>query len=114
MPIKSFRGQIVDGGQDTILLHTNNGSTGYRVVKFQIFPVKPGGTNHVENVVQIWKEEQATVPTTNPDVDFSDNRLLGAAYLTYDVNLESGPDSIVIFDKEIFNQDIYVNHKDVN
>ena len=114
MPIKSFRGQIVDGGQDTIVLHTNNGSTGYRVVKFQIFPVKPGATNHVENVVQIWKEEQATVPTTNPDVDFSDNRLLGAAYLTDDVNLASGPDSIVIFDNEIFNQDIYVTHTDVN
>ena len=114
MPIKTFRGQIADGGQDTIVLHTNNGSTGYRIVKFQIFPVKPGGTNHIENVVQIWKEFQSTVPTVNPDVDFSDNRLLAAAYLADDVNLASGPIDVVIFDNEIFNQDIYITHTDVN
>ena len=114
MPIKSFRGQLADGDQQTITLHTNNGATGYRIVKFQIFPVKPGGTNHIENVVQIWKEFQTTVPTVNPDVDFSYNRLLAAAYLADDVNLASGPIDVVIFDNEIFNQDIYITHTDVN
>ena len=114
MPTKTFRGQLADGGQEKIILHTNDGSTGYRIVKFQLFPVKPGGTNHIENVVQIWKESQSSVPTTNPDVDFSDNRLLAAAYLVDDVNMASGPLEVVIFDKEIFNQDIYVTHTDVN
>jgi hypothetical protein len=110
MPIKTFRGQIADGDQDTIVLHTSDGSTGYRIIKLALFPTKPGGTNHIENVVQIWKEEQTTVPTLNPSVDFSDNRLLAAAYLVDDVNMASGPLEVVIFDTEIFNQDIYVTH----
>ena len=27
---------MLDGAQDTIVLHTNNGSVGYRIVKFQM------------------------------------------------------------------------------
>ena len=36
MPIKSFRGLLKNGTQDTVVLHTNTGSTGYRIKKFQI------------------------------------------------------------------------------
>jgi len=110
--IKTFRGQIVDGGQDTIVLHTNDGSMGYRIVKFDIFPRRPGGTSHVESVVQIFKVSQDTIPTANSIVDFSDNTLVAAAYLTDDINNSSGPLQIVMFEQEIFNQDIYVTHTD--
>ena len=34
--IKSFRGKLADGGQDTIRLGTNKGLTGYRIIKFQV------------------------------------------------------------------------------
>ncbi len=36
MPIKSFRGLLADDGIETVPLHTNNGTTGYRIVKFQL------------------------------------------------------------------------------
>jgi len=115
MVIKTFRGQIADGGQDVILLHTNDGSIGYRIVKLALFPVRPGTLNHIENVVQVFKTDQtANLVTTNPTVDFSNQTLLGAAYLADDVNLASGPMQVVIFDREIFNQDIFVTHTDAS
>ena len=46
MTIKTFRGLLADGGQDTIVLHTNDGSTGYRIVKFQLMPDAPGTVEH--------------------------------------------------------------------
>ena len=52
--IKTFRGQIADGGQDTILLHTNDGSAGYRIVKFQIMTSAPG-TTRAEHILKIGK-----------------------------------------------------------
>ena len=42
MPIKTFRGLMAADTQDTIVLHTNTGSTGYRIVKFQIMGNTPG------------------------------------------------------------------------
>ena len=106
--IKTFRGQIADGAQDTILLHTNDGSTGYRIVKFQIIGVEPG-EQHSESTVKIYKIEQ-TLPVDNA-VDFSDQTLLAVAYYqdAHDVYTDS---TQVIFDHEIFNQDIYVTHED--
>jgi len=110
--IKTYRGLLVDGGQDTIPLHTNDGKTGYRIIKFQLFPNRPGGTSHVESVMQIFKEVQTSIVTANSIVDFSNNNLLAAAYLTDDVNNASGPLEVVIFDNEIFNQDIFITHTD--
>ena len=34
--IKSFRGLIASGTQDTIVLHTNDGSMGYRIKRLNI------------------------------------------------------------------------------
>jgi len=108
--IKTFRGLIVDGGQDTIVLHTNDGSTGYRIVKFQIMGVNPGaGGSTQESVVQIWKVEQTTV---TGEIDFSNNVLLGVAVLMQNDSSAYQFSTDVIFDKEIFNQDIYITHKD--
>jgi len=107
--IKTFRGMLADDGQDTIVLHTNDGSTGYRIVKFQLMGEKPAGANQ-ESIVKIYKIKQTTF-TAN--VDFSDNTLLGVAYLeaAADAKTESQA-QIVIFDNEIFNQDIYISHVD--
>ena len=110
MPIKTFRGKMGDGAQDTIVLHTNNGATGYRIVKFQLFPNIPG-TGTLESTVSIYKVEQATVSTTTAAVDFSDQTLLAASFLSINAGAPSNPVNITtVFDNEIFNQDIYVTH----
>jgi len=109
--IKTFRGLIVDGGQDTIVLHTNDGSTGYRIVKFQLMTWVAGHTSsEAESTVKIYKVEQSVVDSV---CDFSDNTLLGAAILGYDADISIYPPSLgpIVFDQEIFNQDIYITHK---
>jgi len=103
--IISYRGLLADGAQDTIPLHTNDGKTGYKVVKFQIMFSNPGAAS-AEHVVKMYKIEQTTIDGL---IDFSDLTLLGAGYIK-----ERGGDYYghgigpIIFDNEVFNQDIYV------
>jgi hypothetical protein len=111
MPIKTFRGLIKDNGQDTISLHTNDGSMGYRIVKFQMFPNNPG-TQSGEFVMKIYKVEQTTVDQV---IDFSDQTLLAASYYTDQNAPSTTPGEIVtVFDQEVFNQDIYITHIDTD
>jgi len=107
--IKTFRGMVPNGGQDTIVLHTNNGSTGYRVVKFQLINRGPPGTLNVEAVFKIYKVSQTTIDGV---IDFSDNTLLGMAYYTESSSPGVGAPTTIIFDREIFNQDIYITYVD--
>jgi len=109
MPIKTFRGLIADGAQDTIVLHTNDGSMGYRIVKFQVIGNNPAAQDQ-EAIVQIWKVEQ-TLPTSEL-IDFSDQTLLAAAYSSGGSTTTKPQDEVIVFDREIFNQDIYVTLKD--
>jgi len=107
--IKSYRGLIADGGQDTIPLHTPDGKTGYKIVKFEIMPENAGTTNY-EHTVQIFKIKQDTVVA---NVNFSDGTLIAAAYTEGNASANYiGQPLITIFDFEIFNQDIYVTHVD--
>jgi len=108
--IKTFRGLMADGAQDTIVLHTNDGSTGYRIVKFQLFPQNPAEAN-AESVVKIYKVSQTGATTST--ADFSDQTLVAIAAMG---NSTAGnvypPTLTVVFDNEIFNQDIYLTHKE--
>ena len=107
--IISFRGLIADGGQDTIPIQTIRGLIGYKVVKFQLMPNEPGEA-HQEHTVKIYKIPQTVINNT---VDFADNTLLGTAYY-HEGDSPANPASFqVIFDNEIFNQDIYVTASDV-
>jgi len=110
--IKSYRGLIADGTQDIINLHTNDGKTGYRVVKFVLFPHLIGSStagSEYESVVQIYKVPQTTL--TGLSTDFNDNTLLAAA--TYFSEVSGSPAYVigsntdVIFDNEIFNQECF-------
>ena len=122
MPIKSFRGLIADGAQQTISLHTNNGAIGYRIKKLEVFPQKPGQES-VESTVLVWTKEQTSVSTTavtvkqtavDGVVDFSDQTLIGAACF-HDSSSESNLNPLyVVFDNITFNQDIYITHTDTN
>ena len=109
MAIKSFRGKIADGIIDTVSLHTNDGSVGYRITKLTIMPENPGTTDF-EHTIKIYKIPQTTATA---DMDYSDNTLLAAAY-TEGNNSSNyiGQPLVTFFDNEIFNQDLYVTHVD--
>ena len=102
--IKTFRGLMADDTQDTIVLHTNDGSTGYRIVKFQVMPKTD---SLIETTMKIYKTSQATITS---DMDFSDNTLLAAAFYAQTASIDANKE-VVIFDTEIFNQDIYITLK---
>ena len=107
MPIKSFRGLIAHGVQDTVVLHTNDGSIGYRITKFQLMPPAPGVSNG-ENVVKIYKIDQTAIDAL---IDFSENTMLAAGYYAAESSSYSD-NKTIIFDQEIFNQDIYITNSD--
>ena len=107
--IKTFRGTIADGAEDTIVLHTNDGSTGYRIVKFEIMP---DTFANAELIMRIWK---VSGKTGSGNIDFSDNTMLAAVQYSSSSSGETNPeDSMVIFDQEIFNQDIYITNDGVS
>ena len=110
MPIKSFKGLLANGGQETIVLHTNNGSTGYRIKKFQVIAQAPGDAA-VDLVMKIHKIEQTTTPSTGATIDLSDNTLLAVAHYSA-ATATFSQDTTIIFDNEVFNQDIYVTLTD--
>jgi len=106
MPIKSFRGLMKDNTQDTIVLHTNTGSTGYRITKFQI--IGPDSNENIESTVKVYKIQQTTI---DDKIDFSDNTLLAAATMSGTTSSANTAAQVIIFDGEIFNQDIFVTLK---
>ena len=107
---KTFRGIIADEGIEKIRLGTNNGLTGYRVVKFECIYQDPGGTNG-EAVMKIFTVPQST---TTDKIDFSDPTLLAAAYIENRNNNDSFGGQTIIFDNVIFNQDIYITFNESN
>ena len=112
MVMKSFRGKIADESIQTISLHTNNGSTGYRITKFEVMTADAVGSIESANLVSIYKIPQTTASGT---ADFSDNTLLAAAdYRQHDNEAYGNSANTIIFDSEVFNQDIYVTNKDMS
>ena len=109
--IKSFRGQLADGESETIRLHTNNGLTGYRIVKFQCITEEPGASN-VVHVTKLYTIDTAEVTTPTGTIDFDNPLLLGVNYYRDGTTTERNNDETVIFDNVKFNQDIYITHYD--
>ena len=111
MKVKSFRGLIEDGGTDQIRLSTNNGLTGYKIVKFELFPFAPGGSGtDSEHTVQIWSVEPDTVDVATR---FNAPQLLAAGMMAVGSSGVSNPSVLnVVFDNVTVNQDIFVCHKD--
>jgi len=109
--IKTFRGLMADGAQDTIPLHSNDGKTGYRIKKFTVVGQTPGASNY-EGIMQIWSVEQSGAASST--IDFSDQTLLGVALYLADSNASAYPtDVVVVFDQMTFNQDIYITYQDL-
>jgi hypothetical protein len=107
----SYRGQIAMGTEDRIRLRTLKGKIGYKITKFQILSNSPGATAAVEFVAKITKVKD---PNISAVVNFTDADLLAVNYYQ-DNNSSSYPDSkTIIFDNEMFNQDIFINITDAN
>jgi hypothetical protein len=108
--IKTFRGLMVDGGQEKIRLTTKKGKVGYRIVKFQGFPNLPGTTSS-ESIFRIYKFERPTPSLTDANIDFTDGNLLAVLIVPGSSSyLYPGQSNLIIFDREIFNQDVYIIH----
>jgi hypothetical protein len=106
----SYRGIIDAGLQQKIKLATKNGKTGYRITKFQIISPDPG-TSSVELIAKIYTKDQTG--NISNDIDFSESDLLAAAHFSANGSSQTYPeDMVVIFDNEVFNQDIYVTATD--
>ena len=109
--IKTFRGLLTDGEQEKIRLSTKKGKIGYRILKFQIMSDTPYDQNAAEHVTKLFKVPQNSV---DGKVDFSDGNLLGVAIINNNTTGYQYPSvPTIIFDQEIFNQDIYITHIDL-
>jgi len=99
---------MADNTRETISLHTINGTTGYRIVKLELFPAKFGYLDQ-ESTVTVFKTLGNTISS---EVDFSNNELIAASCLSSD-NAETSPLNLsTVFDGEVFNQDIEICHND--
>jgi len=107
--IISYRGKIASGGQDTINLHTNDGKTGYKIVKFVMMTPNAGITDY-EQTMKVFKVEQTTI---DADIDFESTTLIAAGFIegAAATNFIGNP-LLVFFDNETFNQDIYITQFD--
>tara|TARA_Y100001937_G_C7064396_1_gene305324 strand:+ start:236 stop:667 length:432 start_codon:yes stop_codon:yes gene_type:complete len=106
MPIKTFRGLIPNNGTVKLSLATNNGSIGYRLMKFQIMPVQ--SYNNYEITSKLFKTEPGA---PSSDVNLSDNTIVGVAFSGLADGKYAGAKT-VIMDRDVFNQDIYITAVD--
>ena len=109
--IKTFRGLLADGGQDRLRLGTKQGKVGYKIIKFQIALGALTGSDQC-STVKIWKTEQTSVSTSGTTIDFTKEDLLASALAVWDNSQPALSGKSIIFDNEIFNQDIYVTNTD--
>ena len=100
----SFKGRLENGQEDRIRLSTLKGKVGYKITKFQIIGTSPAGVTY-ESVINIYKESKT------PDfvIDFTDFDLLAAAFYENHQNAVAEGQDVIIFDNEMFNQDIFIN-----
>jgi len=101
---------MADSAQDRIRLSTIKGKVGYRIVKLQTMNNNPGA-QLIEGVMKVYIEEQTTIDGV---VDFTDGTLLAANYHIDNDSTAYSASEVVIFDREIFNQDIYITFKDIS
>ena len=111
MVVKTFRGQLADGGQDQIRLQTIKGKVGYRIVKLAVIGQSPSSVTHA-STVKIYQKEQTSVDAV---INFTDPELLGVGLWTNSSAPANYPeDMTIIFDTEVFNQDIFITHDEAN
>jgi len=107
--VHSFRGLLIDGGQDEINLERQNVNLAYRILKFELMPNTPGAVAQ-ESTVKVYREEQSSVDAV---INFDDTDLIGAAFYAADIHQASNSNAIVVtFDNVLFSRNIYVTHSE--
>ena len=108
MVVKTFRGLLADSAQERIYLSTPKGMMGYKIINFRIITQNPA-TVAVEGVYKITKTELTTIDAT---IDFSSTDLLAVGFYTANTSPTNPHVEDIIFDNQIFNQDIFISYKD--
>tara|TARA_Y100000310_G_scaffold87529_1_gene84370 strand:+ start:1186 stop:1617 length:432 start_codon:yes stop_codon:yes gene_type:complete len=104
--IKTFRGLLADGGSNRIRLSTKTGKIGYRILKFLVIAKDPGTVDQ-EATITIKKVSFTPVDP----IDLSDGNVLGVAFYSGAASAKNYPTAdTIIFDQEIFNQDIFIGN----
>ena len=107
---KTFKGKLADQGQLRIRLSTNNGLTGYKIIKFLAFPAGSTSNFSYESFIQLFSTERDSVPGDGVP-DFDDPTLLAAAYYTQSASGATNPEDLtVVFDTKVINQDVFITH----
>jgi len=100
---------MIDESIDTILLHTNDGSKGYRIVDFQAIGSDPGNKTY-EVVLKIFTTPQTATPTG--DIDFNDQELIAVLYYLNNPATDNLSEMQILYDNMVFNQDLYITCQD--
>jgi hypothetical protein len=106
--IKTFRGLLADGEQEKIRLSTKKGKVGYTIKSLQLMANNMNEDG--EYVISVWKVKQSAVSAL---YDFSDHNLIAGAFLRVAKTAPGLNMSTIVFDQEVFNQDIYITCDDV-
>ena len=106
--IKTFRGRIADDSAVKIPLHGDMPEDGYRITKFQIIPARPGSSDY-EYTCKVYKTSRTGFDNI---IDFEDDTLMAAAVLIGDDNQYEPISQVIVFDRMVVNQDIYVTSVD--
>ena len=109
MVVKTYRGALAHNTQERIRLGTIRGKVGYSIVKFEIISAEPFAKSG-EHIVKLYKESQSTIDGI---VNFTDSSLFGVSLWRASANELYPLATTIIFDTEVFNQDIYITHVDL-
>jgi len=110
MVVKTYRGMLTHDTEDRIRLSTIRGKVGYKIVKFELMQSTLTASDQV-SFVKIVKSPY----TRTSSIDFTDSDILAAGILrTGNLLTEGNLTNPIIFDNEIFNQDIYINLKNLD
>jgi len=116
MTIKSFRGQLAGSDAGTsveINLRTNKGEIGYRIKKLQLIQQAPGALDS-EGIVKVWNGRPTATMIASKLIDFEDNKILAIGFYSAAANAMNYPEeNLIIFENQIFNQNIYLSYIDV-
>ena len=107
--IKTFKGQLPVGNEKKIHLSTADGLTGYKIKEFRVVSKQPGAGNYEI----IGKVRLTPDNNISSEVDFNDTDLMALSLYQDAAGNLNFADTMII-DKEIFNQDVFVNVTDAS
>jgi hypothetical protein len=103
--IKTFRDRIATGETQKIRIRTNNGLTGYKIVKFEVVTINPVSSSP-EAVLKIFTTESTA--TADAVIDFTVPTLIASAFYENHGNSYDFGGNVITSDTKKFNQDLFI------